>query len=1502
MSVIIGKVSVRVHPDTTDFRHELRVALERIEDMTDLNVNLELDEDAFGKKVAATVKRVEGLTEVNLNATLDSDGLIGEARRAATAAKAAVGDIKADIKAEVNQADLARAIAAFKKHVPEKTAPVSIPSELDNISLAAVRGKFESLQIEANKVKIKAEEDRASLEAAIANFKRLVPDKVPVGVPAELSEAALANVRRKFADLKDDVEDDKIELEAKARTTQARAELARVARTRTVDLLVKVNRASIARVETTLASLSGLRMLDNTMNRLKDMFRNLDKNIPIIGGITEAVMGLSIAILAAASNTFGLARSLAQISGAALALPGIMGGMAIGLGASIAVLKDFGAVLPGLKRDLSTLQTAMSTSFWAVAQKPFEHLINSLLPQFQRGLVTTSILLGKWYGSLANALVGTLDGSLDGMFNNLAASIGIASTANQGLANSIKVLGQHGSEYLPRLAAWYRDVVNGFSDWLSRASDSGKLNEWIELGITNLKELGRVAKHAFDIIAGLGRAAHAAGGTNLTSFAKGLETVSKTVNSASFQKNLTQAFEAAHVAMRRITTESGPAVKAFFSSLPSLLTRGFADAGAAIGSLLDGFFRALNTDRFAKGFLDMLDGLRQGIQSLAPMWAPIGDAFGNLMSLIGSMAKSFGPLIAEFFITLSRVVEAVLPGLTALQVALSSTLLDVIKSLATPIEWLAKAFGALLQAVANPAGLIAIAGALAGLKLSLAGLNLYKFLSEGTGLAKVLTDLGGTSGTIGRLAGALPGLAKGLMLAGGAAVGVAAVAAGLAMLLDKASSAGVATPNIDRLATSLGLVSRSWSDLNKSAGGGRGNWFSDVVQKAFSTGSAADVDSYATALKNMHTWINLSGWDKFAGVGQDAQRLGQAFNTMSAEGKQSKAAVESLDGALAQMLASGNANSIAMAQERFDELVKSSKLSVEDLKNLLPQYTEGLKTLDAAQAIQTETARKQATALGEWSTAVENASGISPVLVDSINEMSRSFIDFNKALDDRGGETKLKDWLGKLERMANDMKAWADNITALATGKGTKSGKALSTPVIEELKKMGTDGAHIVRQLVEASGEDFDRLEEIVRLKTQGAAGVAGSAFNVLAQNVQAELAKLSPEAKAALADLGIVIESEAGQIAVNAQNGFKELPPAVRAELDKLSPEAKSVLTQLGVDMSTNAGTAATSAVNGFKDNLSPLTGEVTGAFSAAALAISVSKPQFDTQGRQLGGAAFDGFKEFVNKLPAEATSAGTSAASALGATNGMFDIAGRGLGQSAASGLQGQTGLAQAAGRAVGLGGWAGVDGTTPYFQGSGVQAGSSYATGVTMRQTAARSAGSGLGSAAKSGASGFSLSGEGANLASSFASGISSMVGRVAETARSLAQSAVSTVKSILQINSPSKVATQLGSWFGQGLVDGVVDQKKPLERAVESLADVMAGVEIVDPLADQTLAGSQINRNAVKAAQASRPVQAEIAGGDTYNITVPQMVDTAEKLASEIRFVQRHASRGGIRNRS
>ncbi|MFJ2518328.1 hypothetical protein ACIOWF_05115 [Cellulosimicrobium cellulans] len=1074
--VTIGRVAVRVVPDTSTFARDLKANLERIErNAPAVEIDAVLNSKMLNRHADAVVKRMNSKAErarrqIVFDADLDLNGIEQRARAAAV--------------------------------------------EIDK-----------------------------SLRDAVLDLA------------AALDQDSLRKVRHDLDNLVDDYDGKDVELQTTVDSVVARAELARVSRDRFVNLHVQVSKASIAKAETTLAALSGLRMLGSTLDNLSRVFRNLDKNIPLIGTIAEAVMGLSAWLLAAASNTFILARDLAQLGGAALALPGIFGGIAFGLGSTFAVLKDFNAVLPEVGRELDHLQDAMSGDFWSIAAQPIRDLTRTLLPQLEAGLRVTSTALGRWFSSLASSLGAKLPDSLSGMFANLAASIEIASGANSRLANIIEILGASGSKYLPRLAGWYADIAKKFSLWLTKAESTGRLNEIIETALTNARDLGTVLLNAGGILAGIARAAQRAGGSGLNVLADALERIHEVVDSAAFQDRLVSVLRGAHDAMGRIARDSGPAVKAFFRDFSSTLADGFRSAGDAIGSLLDGVFRGLNADGFAAGFLDFLDGVRDGIRSLAPMWEPLGAAIGAIGTLAGELARQFGPLLARVLTSLANIVLDVVPKLTPVVEALTATLGNALAGVLPIVSGLVDAFTGLVTPIlSTEAGVIAVTTALVGFRLAIAArgmeaglaalLSFFGAESKARGMASAIGTLGTKLGVIGTVAAATVGLVSWASQIGAKSAGVEEFSLALERLGD--------AKTVENLTKLEGLFQ------------GGGNWLQESGE------SAADVKSLADAIGFLEDWNSTGWWDKFLG----GNKSGDGLWMHSAAMVQAKDSVADLDAALAQAASSGNAEALAAAQDWLAQSAADSGISVDTLAaRYLPEYSRALEANALAQQAAAREAAvssaAQADALRQYEEAIGRVNGLSPQTIQALNDVSTEFINFGAALE--GDALPSVDaWLTKLEEQQTAMQNWADNMATLAQ-------KGVSEGVLLELAKLGPEGAPMVAQLVNASDTELARLESVMKSKTEGAVSSATGAFATLDEKTRAELDKLPPEARAVLEEMGVLMNT-GGANAVNAMAvGMGSQGQYVYTTADGIARTAASALSN-GIPTASQHGAATAS------------------------------------------------------------------------------------------------------------------------------------------------------------------------------------------------------------------------------------------------------------------------------------------------------------------------------------
>ncbi|MEU2111516.1 hypothetical protein [Streptomyces sp. NPDC019507] len=600
-----------------------------------------------------------------------------------------------EIKVKLDKRSLLTAQAQMKA-ILDAEVQAKVTADRASAQQAAddIQAQLDAIQVRPKLDEKHVAQTKRQLEAAFEQMRNLRAKITP-----ELDALAKRQVERDIDDLQDKIDKLKSDIEPEVSRTGIAAVLAHMAiltRDRIVDLIPRVKLSAAAAAVATLKALSGARVLGELFDSLWDSIKNLDKAAPIIGTLATAVAGLGASGIAATSNLAALSASLASIAPTALLLPGLFGGMAVGLGVTIAAFKDFNKVVPEVKTALSGLQDAISTNFWAQAAEPIRAVVDDLLPKFTSGVKQTATELGGFFGSFATELGTSLGPVLDQMFTDLSDSIGNATKGTDTFASIIATLGKVGTSYLPALANWFVDIAEKFDGFLQRKGENG-LKEMIDQGIQALKDLGSVLLNAGGILAGLARAATAAGGSTLGTLADGLERIHRVVDSKGFQTGLTQVFYAAHQAMQEIATISGPAVERFFKSFGGLLTSVLPQVGAIIGTALGAVADALAQPAVSDGIKSLFDGVQDAVEALAPAMAPLGQALGQIAALAGTLLSSLGPLVAAVLTPLSEAFIQLVPAVQPLVTLLGDALGGVIAALAPLLLTLVAAVTPLIE-------------------------------------------------------------------------------------------------------------------------------------------------------------------------------------------------------------------------------------------------------------------------------------------------------------------------------------------------------------------------------------------------------------------------------------------------------------------------------------------------------------------------------------------------------------------------------------------------------------------------------------------------------------------------------------------------------------------------------------------------------------------------------------------------------------------------------------
>ncbi|WP_432006303.1 phage tail protein [Streptomyces parvus] len=569
-------------------------------------------------------------------------------------------------------------------------------------------------QSNARKIKVYTRIDTSTMNGELARAIRAYSDRAKNGgkvklqstldttaVDVEISAQSLRDMTDQLKDWRDDNSPLSIRIEPDLSALGSAATNARLGiltRPRTVSIIPTLNEAAAAKVATALAALSGVRVLNNLFEKFSNILKNLDKSVPIIGTIATAIAGLSAWGITATSNLFALSASLAQIGAVSLALPGILGGFAVGIGVTVAALKDFNKEVPQAKAALSEMQDTISTNFWAEARKPISDLVDNLLPRFAKGFESSSTAIGKFFGSFATDLTAALNPDLvDQMFGYLNESIATATGGTKVFSSIIAQLGEVGASYLPNLAGWFVDISKQFDVWLQKKGQIG-LKEEIDQGIQSLKDLGGILFETGGILAGLSRAATEAGGSTLGMLRDSLASIHDVVDSDAFQKGMVDVFTAAHTAMSNLANGAGPAVKNLFIELSSLLTTILPQAGSIIGVVVGALAGALSQTAVTDGIKGMFTALFQAVQLLAPAMDPLGQALGALMQVVAAMLPVFAGLVSAAVIPLAQAFTTLAPQIIPIVELLGGALTSAFQMLAPLIAQLVPVVGEMLGA------------------------------------------------------------------------------------------------------------------------------------------------------------------------------------------------------------------------------------------------------------------------------------------------------------------------------------------------------------------------------------------------------------------------------------------------------------------------------------------------------------------------------------------------------------------------------------------------------------------------------------------------------------------------------------------------------------------------------------------------------------------------------------------------------------------------------------
>lgn len=535
---------------------------------------------------------------------------------------------------------------------------------------------------------------KADLKKDLAALKGQL--KTAVDVEARVDQASLVQTKARLAGI---AKDFKTHVTVDAQTRKASAALGVLTRPRTAEVRVVLQGLDAAKAG--LASLAGGNVASVGFGHAKEVASNFDRIAVSAGAAATKIAAMSAAMSAMAGNAAMVAVSMAQISGAGLALPGIMSGFLVGLASSADGLQNILLALNEIVGKSGYFEDAFrgmrfdhNNDFWSTAKVGLNDLVqNGVLPfmdEYVKLGKITGVFWSEFFRGMSNGIVAV--GGMAQLFKPLHDSFAIAAEGAAPFTEAMFRLGAVGGEYLPRMAAAFTEVSNAFLNWVTQAQETGRINEIIDRGITNAKLFGGILVDVAGIINGVAKAAEAAGGGGLQGLAAAFDAINKAVNGPLMQGALTTVFEGAFAGMKNLAPGLSSLAGAFEQLAPTI-SRSMEKAGAVVSILLDGIAQALRNPAIADGVNKMFDGLVKAAIELAPAFSAAAPAVGALLGAIGEILPIIAPLItqvvqglapafADFKQSLAPVVEVLAKGLSEALKVILPVVADVVKALA----------------------------------------------------------------------------------------------------------------------------------------------------------------------------------------------------------------------------------------------------------------------------------------------------------------------------------------------------------------------------------------------------------------------------------------------------------------------------------------------------------------------------------------------------------------------------------------------------------------------------------------------------------------------------------------------------------------------------------------------------------------------------------------------------------------------------------------------------
>lgn len=596
----VGRVSIRVVPDTSRFRDSLRAFLAKEEARHKLKINIEPETKGFSKQLRAFLVSQRGRHTLGVKIEPDTRGFIGDVR-------------------------------AFLR-VLRQNLELRIPVKLDlskfHAELALMQARADSVEL---RVRARIYGLRTSLQQELAAARKTNPT---IFVQARVSKAGMRLLAR---DVSSAGRDGRI-LSAARRVGEAIGN----AMTGGLRASLRVFRAALLASGLSVLTLAAIQATQALLS--------------VSAGILDTVGALALLPAVAATGALGIGALALGLQGLGDALKEVgEGGDAAKLEAALGNLAPAAREFVGAVQEIAPAFKAMRLD---TQQRLFRGFGDELRVLARSTIPILTDGLGRVADSINRAVLAASQDLRSGqgladlaiIVANAGEAFRAFEPALRNLLAGIRDLAVVGSAFLPGLAEDFTGLTARFRAWAAEGRRTGKTAKDIR---DAFEAIGNVVSIVIDFgraLNGLANAAEKAGGPTLKDVATGMRGLADSINSVSGQEKIVDFFHRVDRALQPIQ-DALPNFTEGLRNLGPVIETSISGSAEVFGAFLDQLGTAFQNPQVTGGLQSFLTGVRDGLLGLAPAIPPVlagitalGPGFGRLASSIGN---GLGRLLGE---------------------------------------------------------------------------------------------------------------------------------------------------------------------------------------------------------------------------------------------------------------------------------------------------------------------------------------------------------------------------------------------------------------------------------------------------------------------------------------------------------------------------------------------------------------------------------------------------------------------------------------------------------------------------------------------------------------------------------------------------------------------------------------------------------------------------------------------------------------------------------------